>query len=200
MLTTARSFLASQRDASKLVQEAKKFSVRLPVVGTVSVPPPDQLAFYGVLGLLAAVEVIDWPVALAIGIGQAVVARHFADQNAAATAPTAVGARAGGPQQPPRRRASPLRARRHPATPLRERLGPARPPSRPRSKWPRMDCSTRGVNALSHLRIDFRQFVGDDGSKVAGLRAPGSPARILVRMWTKGRSRLAEDVVPQRRW
>jgi len=44
----------------------------------------------------------------------------------------------------------------------------------------------------SHLRIDFRQFVGDDGSKVAGLRGPGSPAQILVRMWTKGRSRLAE--------
>lgn len=97
MLTTARSFLASQRDASKLVQEAKKFSVRLPVVGTVSVPPPDQLAFYGVLGLLAAVEVIDWPVALAIGIGQAVVARHLNDQHAAATEPTAVEARAGRP-------------------------------------------------------------------------------------------------------
>ena len=44
----------------------------------------------------------------------------------------------------------------------------------------------------SRLRIDFRQFVGDDGSKVAGLRGPGSPAQILVRMWTKGRSRLAE--------
>ena len=52
----------------------------------------------------------------------------------------------------------------------------------------------------SRLRIPDRQIVGDDGSKVAGLRGIGSPAQILVRMWTKGRSRLAEDVVPQRRW
>ena len=50
----------------------------------------------------------------------------------------------------------------------------------------------------SRLRINFRQFVGDDGSKVAALRGTGSPAQILVRTWTKGRSRLAEDVVPQR--
>lgn len=80
MLTTARSLVASNRDAAKLVEAAQKFSIRLPVIGKVSVPPPDQLAFYGVLGLLAAVEVIDWPVALAIGVGQAVMARHLHEQ------------------------------------------------------------------------------------------------------------------------
>jgi hypothetical protein len=90
MLTTARSFLASHRDASKLVQRAEKFSVRLPVVGRVAVPPPDQLAFYGVVGALAAVGLIDWPVALAMGVGQAVVARHFNDQRPAATEPTSL--------------------------------------------------------------------------------------------------------------
>ena len=57
---------------------------------------------------------------------------------------------------------------------------------------PGLEPATNGLLDPSHLRIDFRQFVGDDGSKVAGLRAPGSPAQILVRMWTKGRSRLAE--------
>ena len=54
---------------------------------------------------------------------------------------------------------------------------------------------SRGSGHTSRLRIDFRQFVGDDGSKVAGLRGPGSPAQILVRMWTKGRSRLAESIL-----
>jgi hypothetical protein len=83
MLTSARSFLASNRDASRLVKRAKRFSIRLPVVGKVAVPPPDQLAFYGALGALAAVGLIDWPVALAIGVGQAVVARHFGDRSAA---------------------------------------------------------------------------------------------------------------------
>ncbi|MGZ8801041.1 MAG: hypothetical protein ACXWZL_00075 [Mycobacterium sp.] len=87
MLTTARAFVASQREASKLVRQAENFSLRLPVVGRVSVPPPDQLAFFGVLGLLAAVELIDWPVALAIGVGQAVVARHFDDEHTAGQGP-----------------------------------------------------------------------------------------------------------------
>lgn len=87
MLTTVRSFLASHRDASKLVERAEKFSVRLPVVGRVAVPPPDQLAFYGVVGGLAALGLIDWPVALAIGVGQVVVARHFNDQRPIAAEP-----------------------------------------------------------------------------------------------------------------
>ncbi len=66
MTTTPRSFLASrQDDASRLVQRAKKFSV-----------PPDQFALYAALGVLAAVNVINWPVALAIGAGAAVVARR----------------------------------------------------------------------------------------------------------------------------
>jgi hypothetical protein len=77
MTTTRRSFLASRRDeASRLVQRAKKSSVRLPGVGQVSVPPADQLALYAALGALAAVNVITWPVALAVGAGTAVVARR----------------------------------------------------------------------------------------------------------------------------
>jgi hypothetical protein len=43
----------------------------------VSELPTDQFAFYGALGILAVLDVIDWPVALAIGVGEAVVARHF---------------------------------------------------------------------------------------------------------------------------
>lgn len=38
--------------------------------------PTDQFAFYGALGILAVLDVIDWPVALTIGVGAAVVARH----------------------------------------------------------------------------------------------------------------------------
>ncbi|MFN8032401.1 MAG: hypothetical protein U0Q47_03770 [Mycobacterium sp.] len=74
-----RSLVAAQRDASERVAQARKFSIRLPLVGTVHVPPPDQLAFYGVLGGLAVLELIDWPVALAMGLGSALVARHFAE-------------------------------------------------------------------------------------------------------------------------
>lgn len=94
MLTTTRALLAAQRDASRVVKQAEKFSVRVPLVGRVSVPPPDQLAFFAILGVLAAVEAIDWPVALAIGVGQAVVARHFTDQPSQAAAEQAAARKA----------------------------------------------------------------------------------------------------------
>lgn len=79
MFDKTRSFVASHRDASELVKGAEKFAIRLPLVGRVTVPPPDQLAFFGVLGALAAIGAIEWPVAAAIGVGQVVVARHFTD-------------------------------------------------------------------------------------------------------------------------
>jgi hypothetical protein len=39
-------------------------------------PPPRELAYYGGLAALAAFEVIEWPVAVAIGIGAAVFGRR----------------------------------------------------------------------------------------------------------------------------
>ncbi len=82
MFDKARSFAASHRDASDAVKQAQKFAVRLPLVGRIAVPPPDQLAFYGVLGGLAVLGAIEWPVAAAIGVGQAVVSRHFGEKPA----------------------------------------------------------------------------------------------------------------------
>ncbi|QUH02770.1 hypothetical protein HUO13_19910 [Saccharopolyspora erythraea] len=38
-------------------------------------PSPGQAAFYGALGLGAALSVIEWPVALAVGAGTALVQR-----------------------------------------------------------------------------------------------------------------------------
>ncbi|MCH5642755.1 cation-translocating P-type ATPase [Gordonia sp. ABSL49_1] len=77
LLEATRSFVDSHRDVSKLVAEAERFAVQVPVLGRISVPSPDQLAFYGALGLLAVLEVIDWPVALAVGVGHAATTRHL---------------------------------------------------------------------------------------------------------------------------
>jgi hypothetical protein len=63
----------SHRDAVARVREAQSFAVNLPVVGRVHIPRPEQVAYYGVLGALAALEIIDWPIALAIAAGHALV-------------------------------------------------------------------------------------------------------------------------------
>jgi hypothetical protein len=58
------------------VRAADRFALQLPVVGRVPIPRPDQLAFYGALAGLVAVELVDWPVAVAIGVGHALVSGH----------------------------------------------------------------------------------------------------------------------------
>ncbi|MBN3457359.1 MAG: hypothetical protein E6Q55_24360 [Mycolicibacterium mageritense] len=59
----------THREAVHRVREARGFTVTLPAIGRVRVPHPEQLAYYGALGILAAVEIIDWPVALVLGAG-----------------------------------------------------------------------------------------------------------------------------------
>jgi hypothetical protein len=63
----------AHRDAVERVREARTFTVSLPVVGRVRLPRPEQLAFYGALSALAAVEIIEWPVALVLGVGHALM-------------------------------------------------------------------------------------------------------------------------------
>jgi len=83
MLDSVRNYvsshLSSHSDVSELVRDARRFSVKIPVVGKVSVPPPDHLAFYGVLGALGVTELIPWPVALGLGVGHALTTRHAAE-------------------------------------------------------------------------------------------------------------------------
>jgi hypothetical protein len=47
-----------------------------------SLPPPGRLAYYTGLGALAALGVMDWPVAAAIGVGVAVARRATGRQRA----------------------------------------------------------------------------------------------------------------------
>jgi hypothetical protein len=56
-------------DAARKVTARQSTVVHMPGVGEVRLPPPDQLAFLGGLGLLAALEIVDWPLAVALGIG-----------------------------------------------------------------------------------------------------------------------------------
>jgi hypothetical protein len=66
----------THRSAVERVRDAETFAVRLPVVGQMRIPRPEQLAFYGALAGLAALEIIDWPIALVIVTGHALAASH----------------------------------------------------------------------------------------------------------------------------
>ncbi|KZS71216.1 hypothetical protein A4G29_15910 [Mycobacterium kansasii] len=66
----------SQREAVKKIREGETFVVNLPLVGQLEVPRPEQLAYYGGLAALAALELIDWPVALVIATGHVLASNH----------------------------------------------------------------------------------------------------------------------------
>lgn len=66
----------SQRDAVAKIREGETFAVNLPVVGQVTIPRPEQLAYYGGLAALAALELIDWPVAVVIATGHILASNH----------------------------------------------------------------------------------------------------------------------------
>jgi hypothetical protein len=51
--------------------------VRLPIVGEVTLPPADKLAYYAGIGLLAALDLIEWPIALVIVTGHVLAAQHL---------------------------------------------------------------------------------------------------------------------------
>lgn len=60
-------------------------------------PPPRQALYYAGLAVLAAVEVIEWPVAAAIGVGTAVMSRGGGEQRRQEAARTEPAAAAGTP-------------------------------------------------------------------------------------------------------
>ncbi|OBG99675.1 MULTISPECIES: hypothetical protein [unclassified Mycobacterium] len=59
------------RRPSERIRDAERIDLKLPVIGHVRIPTPDHLAFYGGLAALAALQLLDWPVALVLGAGQA---------------------------------------------------------------------------------------------------------------------------------
>jgi hypothetical protein len=72
----------SHRETARRVAGADRFALQLPVLGRVPLPRPDQLAFYGALAALVAVELVEWPVAVAIGAGHALITGRPAEKSA----------------------------------------------------------------------------------------------------------------------
>ncbi|WP_082974553.1 hypothetical protein [Mycobacterium sp. E1715] len=71
---------------SERIRDAESMRLDVPLLGRVRIPRPDRLAFYGGLAALAAIQILDWPMVLLLGAGQALaesqhsrVVRGFGD-------------------------------------------------------------------------------------------------------------------------
>lgn len=90
MLDSTRNFVSAHHEVAALVRDATKFSIKLPGIGEVAVPPPDRIAFYGALAILAVTEMIPWPVAIGIGMGHALTLRNAEQTVEIVSAPAAL--------------------------------------------------------------------------------------------------------------
>ena len=91
MVTTVDQVTTGSADAAVVAQtlrighgallralQGNTVNVPLPVLGTVRLPPLDSLVWLGGLATLAAVGLMEWPVAAAIGVGHLLVQQeHF---------------------------------------------------------------------------------------------------------------------------
>lgn len=86
MADEQQSFWDSHRTLAQVVRESERFALQLPLVGRIGVPRPEQVAFFIGLGALVALDLIEWPVALALGAGQVLISEQMSR-----THPPAVG-------------------------------------------------------------------------------------------------------------
>ncbi|WP_435825179.1 hypothetical protein [Micromonospora zamorensis] len=49
----------------------------LPMLGEVALPPPDKVIYYAGIGVLAALQVIEWPIALVVTAGHLLADQHL---------------------------------------------------------------------------------------------------------------------------
>jgi hypothetical protein len=74
---SSRSQPAAARRAAARVIDEHTLTVTLPDhLGTVRLPEPERLAFYGGVAALAAFGILDWPVAVVLGIGHLLADDH----------------------------------------------------------------------------------------------------------------------------
>ena len=66
-----RSTAGHPQAAADQATRRNSTEVWLPLVGTVKLPAPEELAFLGGVGVLAVVGAIEWPVAVVLGAGHA---------------------------------------------------------------------------------------------------------------------------------
>lgn len=67
---SANAAVAGARAAAHSVVENDSLVVVLPVLGRVVLPPPEHLAWYAGVGVLAVLEVVDWPIAVVLAVGR----------------------------------------------------------------------------------------------------------------------------------
>jgi hypothetical protein len=72
--TQLRSRHSHGRRAAAHAKTRNTLHLDMPVIGTVTLPPPDQLAYLAGIAALVAIGCVEWPVAALLGAGHILAA------------------------------------------------------------------------------------------------------------------------------
>lgn len=64
------------RAAAATAEDRENIAIEVPFVGPVKLPRPQDTAYYAGIGLLAALELLEWPAAIALAIGHALIGQQ----------------------------------------------------------------------------------------------------------------------------
>jgi hypothetical protein len=67
---------STRRSASQRIREAETVVVERPLVGHLRIPHPERLAFYGGLAGMAALQLVEWPLALVFAAAHTLSENH----------------------------------------------------------------------------------------------------------------------------
>lgn len=74
-MTAATSTTRRPHLAADAMRDLRR--VHVPLIGMVMVPPPERVAYYTGMGVLAAVGLIEWPLAVVIAAGHVLADQHM---------------------------------------------------------------------------------------------------------------------------
>lgn len=64
------------RKAAQVVQQREQVQLALPMLGTVRLPHPKDMAYYTGVAALLGLELLEWPAAVALAAGHALMNQH----------------------------------------------------------------------------------------------------------------------------
>ncbi len=68
------------RPAAGHGDEVDHLVLDLPIVGTLRLPRPEQVAYYGAVGVLVALDIVEWPIALLLAAAGHVLTQQQDDR------------------------------------------------------------------------------------------------------------------------
>jgi hypothetical protein len=75
-MTTSANGRPRGRCAADQAQHRNTLRMRVPMLGAVSLPAADQLAYLGGIGVLIGLGLVEWPVGALLGAGHLLAARR----------------------------------------------------------------------------------------------------------------------------